>query len=77
MISSTIAAVRTVVSWLISISVGWEKVLWLEVVGMVILLFGSLFYNRVIPMPRLDKYESDRMNRNNGPTLLHQEEQII
>lgn len=54
-ISATIAGMRIVITWVISVCIGWEAVLWLEILGVVILLFGSLFYNNVIPFPPLDK----------------------
>ena len=38
---------RTAFIWIISMFYGWEEFLWLEMIGFVILILGSLIYNEI------------------------------
>ncbi|CAG9320696.1 unnamed protein product [Blepharisma stoltei] len=48
---STISAARTFLVWIFSIIVEWEEFLWLQLIGFILLVFGTLLYNEVIIFP--------------------------
>jgi len=39
------------VIWAVSVSIGWEHFLVLELLGFFLLVFGTLMYNEIIIMP--------------------------
>lgn len=51
---ATIDTFRTMFVWGISLALGWEIFLWLQIVGFVILVLGTMFYNEVIRIPFMD-----------------------
>jgi hypothetical protein len=46
---STVDCSRTLFIWLISLALGWEVFNWIQVIGFLVLLYGTFVYNRVIP----------------------------
>ena len=48
---TTIQAFRTVGIWIISLSLGWEHILWLQVFGFLLITLGVLIYNEVLVLP--------------------------
>jgi len=48
---STIDASRTVIIWIISLIMKWEKFNWLQSIGFFILVCGTFTYNLIIPIP--------------------------
>ena len=48
---STIDTSRTVVCWVFFLIKGDEKFIWLELVGFVILVAGTLIYNEILVLP--------------------------
>lgn len=48
-----IDSLRTMVIWGFSLAVRWESFCWVEVIGFVILLSGTMIYNQVIRVPGL------------------------
>jgi len=51
---------RTIVIWVFSISYGWEKEFKpLQLVGFVVLIFGTMLYNEIIKIRSLFEYKSD------------------
>ncbi len=46
---STIDSTRTLFIWMISLAIGWEQFKWLQVIGFLVLLYGTFLFNRVIP----------------------------
>jgi len=48
---STVDTCRTLVIWAVSVSIGWEHFLVLELLGFFLLVFGTLMYNEIIIMP--------------------------
>lgn len=42
---------RTILVWLVSFLVGWEDFVWLQLVGFVVLVVGSLLYNEILVLP--------------------------
>ena len=48
---STLDTSRTVFVWIASLIFGWEYFLWEELVGFVLLVFGTLVYNEVLVLP--------------------------
>ncbi|KNC98291.1 uncharacterized protein SPPG_06687 [Spizellomyces punctatus DAOM BR117] len=50
---STIDTCRTLFIWMISLGLGWENFRWLQVVGFVILIYGTFLFNDVVSPPPL------------------------
>ncbi|CAG9320695.1 unnamed protein product [Blepharisma stoltei] len=48
---STIGASRTFFVWIFSMILEWENFLWLQLIGFVLLVFGTLLYNEVLVLP--------------------------
>lgn len=46
---TTIDTCRTLFIWIISLGLGWETFLWLQVVGFIVLIYGTFVFNNVIP----------------------------
>jgi hypothetical protein len=47
---TTIDTCRTLFIWIISLAVGWEAFIWLEIVGFVVLIYGTFVFNQVISL---------------------------
>lgn len=50
---------RTLFIWSISLKLGWETFHWIELLGFVFLIFGTLVFNEIIEAPKWFKYEDD------------------
>ncbi|KAJ3159731.1 hypothetical protein HDU86_001381 [Geranomyces michiganensis] len=48
---STIDTCRTIFIWMISLALGWEHFRWLQVLGFLVLLYGTFLFNDVAPPP--------------------------
>eukprot|EP00123_Amoebidium_parasiticum_P012531 comp21422_c0_seq1/m.29529 comp21422_c0_seq1/g.29529 ORF comp21422_c0_seq1/g.29529 comp21422_c0_seq1/m.29529 type:complete len:430 (-) comp21422_c0_seq1:524-1813(-) len=48
---TTIDSCRTILIWMVSLLLGWEHFIGLQVVGFVILVSGTFLYNEVLPLP--------------------------
>ncbi|KAI9104434.1 hypothetical protein DFS34DRAFT_194009 [Phlyctochytrium arcticum] len=48
---STIDTCRTLFIWMISLGLGWETFRWLQVLGFVILIYGTFLFNDVVRPP--------------------------
>jgi len=48
---STIDTLRTLGIWIISLYLGWETFKWLQVVGFVVLVYGTFVFNGILRMP--------------------------
>ncbi|RIB23298.1 hypothetical protein C2G38_2134190 [Gigaspora rosea] len=48
---STVDACRILFTWMISLFLGWETFSWLQVIGFIILIFGTFIFNDVIQLP--------------------------
>ncbi|KAJ1952942.1 hypothetical protein EC988_003278, partial [Linderina pennispora] len=48
---ATIDTCRTLFIWMISLALGWESFSWIQVVGFVVLVYGTFVYNRVLTLP--------------------------
>ncbi|KAL9644105.1 hypothetical protein ABK040_005571 [Willaertia magna] len=48
---STIDTCRTLFIWIVSLIIGWEEFQWLQVIGFVVLVFGTFLFNEVITVP--------------------------
>ncbi|KAJ2398317.1 hypothetical protein GGI23_003243 [Coemansia sp. RSA 2559] len=48
---ATIDTCRTLFIWMGSLALGWETFSWIQVVGFVVLVYGTFVYNRVINLP--------------------------
>jgi len=49
-------SVRTVVIWTFSVVVGWAPFSWIQVIGFVVLLAGTLVYNALWRLPAVFHY---------------------
>ena len=48
---STIDTCRVLFVWLTSLGLGWEHFRWLQVLGFVVLVYGTFLYNEIVRMP--------------------------
>ena len=48
---ATMDICRTVLIWIVSISIGMEDFLWIELIGVICLLLGIIIYNEIIALP--------------------------
>ncbi|KAF0513782.1 integral membrane protein [Gigaspora margarita] len=48
---STVDACRILFTWMVSLFLGWETFSWLQVIGFMILIFGTFIFNDVIQLP--------------------------
>jgi len=46
-------SIRTVVIWAVGLAAGWEVFQYLQIIGFVLLLAGTMLYNEVLPPPLL------------------------
>jgi len=46
-------SVRTVVIWAVDLIIGWEQFQYLQIIGFLLLLLGTMLYNQVLPAPIL------------------------
>lgn len=49
-------SVRTLVIWMFSLTVGWQKFNYLQVIGFILLISGMCLYNNVVIVPALQKW---------------------
>ncbi|KAJ2344177.1 hypothetical protein IWW50_004823 [Coemansia erecta] len=48
---ATIDTCRTLFIWMSSLALGWESFSWIQVIGFVVLVYGTFIYNRVVSLP--------------------------
>jgi hypothetical protein len=70
---------RTAIIWVFFLAYqgnGHEKFIWLELIGFILLIFGTLVYNEILVLPLLgfNKYTKDALKDKKEP--LHSEETI-
>jgi len=53
-------SVRTLVIWLFSIIIGWQKFQYLQLIGFVVLLAGMSLYNDLLIMPTIRHYQDKK-----------------
>jgi hypothetical protein len=44
-------SLRTMVIWGFSLAVGWEKFCWVQIIGFLLLLTGTVIYNGLVKVP--------------------------
>ena len=54
---STIDTCRTLFIWIVSLGLGWETFKWLQVLGFVLLVYGTFLFNDLIRPPLRSCYE--------------------
>jgi drug/metabolite transporter (DMT)-like permease len=54
---STIDVCRTAIIWVVELLLAWNVFSWLQLVGFLVLIFGTLVYNEVLQLPGLTKEE--------------------
>lgn len=47
----TIDTSRTLIIWIISLSLGWECFLYGQMIGFIVLVIGTLIYNEIVVVP--------------------------
>ncbi|KAI8886125.1 hypothetical protein K501DRAFT_283913 [Backusella circina FSU 941] len=58
---STIDACRTLFIWMVSLFLGWESFSWIQVVGFVVMVTGTFYFNGVLKWPFVkEEDESER-----------------
>jgi len=62
---STIDTCRTVLIWIISLYLGWETFSWFQVLGFIVLIYGTFIFNGIINFPYqlLNRSETDPNER--------------
>ncbi|EAW08130.1 putative nucleotide-sugar transporter [Aspergillus clavatus NRRL 1] len=60
---STIDTCRTLFIWLVSLALGWETFKWLQVLGFVLLVYGTFLFNDIIHPPLKACIPHDRRER--------------
>lgn len=48
---STIDTCRTLFIWIVSLGLGWETFKWLQIVGFVLLVYGTFLFNDIVGVP--------------------------
>jgi hypothetical protein len=48
---STVDTCRTLLIWVISLMLKWEKFYWQELIGFFLLVSGTLVYNEIVQLP--------------------------
>jgi drug/metabolite transporter (DMT)-like permease len=48
---STIDTCRTLFIWIVSLGLGWETFKWLQIVGFVLLVYGTFLFNDIVGLP--------------------------
>jgi hypothetical protein len=51
---STIDTCRTLFIWIVSLGLGWETFKWLQVLGFVLLVWGTGVFNEIVSPPTID-----------------------
>ncbi|KAI3641975.1 hypothetical protein MP228_011530 [Amoeboaphelidium protococcarum] len=59
---TTIDTCRTLFIWIISLALGWEIFIWLQVVGFLVLIYGTFVFNDVIPL--VPNFIKSRLQKN-------------
>lgn len=49
-------SVRTLIIWMVSLGVGWQKFNYLQVIGFVLLIVGMCLYNGIVIVPALQRW---------------------
>ena len=60
--------VRTIFIWIISLALEWETFKYLQVVGFVILIYGTFVFNNVVPPPNWFDLSSEKPVESRIPT---------
>ena len=66
-------SLRTIVIWAFSLLVGWQSFSWLQLVGFVVLLSGTMVYNEIVLIPGLyypEPTAEELKQRRNSVSLL-------
>jgi len=67
---STIDTCRTLFIWIVSLGLGWESFKWLQVVGFILLVYGTFLFNGIVKVPlkrwagphKVEGEEADALN---------------
>ena len=60
---STIDTCRTVLVWVLSMIIGWEQFIWVQLIGFIVLILGTAIYNEVLVLPFFGLRESVEAHR--------------
>ncbi|KAI8990916.1 hypothetical protein BDF20DRAFT_903850 [Mycotypha africana] len=70
---STIDACRTLFIWMVSLYLGWEHFSWIQVVGFIVLVIGTFYFNGVLKWPFITNEEAENEGERR-PLLLSNEQ---
>jgi len=78
---STIDTCRTLGIWVVSLSLGWEKFQGLQILGFVLLVYGTFVFNGIMNLPFLStkdgiSHEPESYDSSVPGVLLHDEEDV-
>lgn len=51
--------IRTLFIWMVSIYLGWEKFSWIQVVGFIVMVTGTFYFNGVLRWPFVNEGDED------------------
>jgi hypothetical protein len=68
---STIDTCRTLGIWVVSLGLGWETFKWLQVLGFVLLVYGTFLFNDIVRPPTL----AFLRRRGQGPIALESDDE--
>ncbi|KAG2230194.1 hypothetical protein BDF21DRAFT_383629 [Thamnidium elegans] len=66
---STIDACRTLFIWMVSLYLGWEQFSWVQVIGFIVMVTGTFYFNGVLKWPFVAEEEEEET----APLLSHEE----
>jgi preprotein translocase subunit SecF len=50
---------RTLFIWMVSLFLGWESFSWIQVIGFVVMVTGTFYFNGVLKWPFVKKEDQD------------------
>ena len=70
-------SLRTMVIWFFSLGVGWESFCWIQTIGFVVLLTGTIVYNKIIKIPFLAYPEEEEDETSEEKLLNDDDEELL
>lgn len=67
---STIDTCRTILIWMISLYLGWETFNWFQVLGFIVLIYGTFIFNKILNLPFQFLSKDEVVNSNENRPLL-------
>ena len=70
-------SLRTIIIWIVGIAVFGETFSWLQLAGFVILLLGTLIYNKLLRLPWMWYEDKEAQDGGNAPLLIQDHESTV